>query len=235
MRRKDTIRNGAMLVSPAEVDAVLLLYPDVEQAATFPVPDAKFGESVASVVVPRAGISIDLRRLKWFLSTHLAAHKVPQRIVVAESIPAVASHDMACALGLNAATPSAGIWAMQSGIGEPLFVVGASGDSFIETARPVFGIRAPDLAQLPPPHTVEHVAAECVVAMRRAQPEGPYALGATDASRDVAFEMARQIEQTGERVDFVALFKSDGLQTKLPYDRRHSWTGRTIDVSLARV
>jgi hypothetical protein len=241
LRRSDqpalSIQNGALDVSPVEVDEVLLSHPDVDQAMTFPVPDVKFGESVAAAVVLRPGASIRPRDLKWFAFMHLASYKIPQRIFVMDSIPGVARRGLARVLGLRASQGNAAVVPIRiDGAGAPLFVVGAADDFRSALDRPVFGIREPDLAHLPPPHTVEHVAAECVHALRRFQAEGPYALGATDASRGVALEMARQLEQAGERVDFVALFGPDQKgRSKLRYDRRHSWPGRTVYVGFASV
>ena len=98
---------------------------------------------------------------------------------------------MARVLGLHSSDLSAHVWRIKNGVGAALFIVGASEDFQADSRRPIFGIREPDVAQIPPPHTVEHVAAECIHAIRRLQPEGPYALGATNTRRDVALEMTR--------------------------------------------
>ena len=213
-----------MQVSAPEVDGVLLLHPDVDQAVTFPLPDAKFGESVAAAVVLRAGASLRARDLKWFAFTHLGSHKIPQRIFFLSAIPKVARRALSHVLGLMESMGSARIRVLREhGIGRPLFLLGCG---CVITRRPVFEIREPDLAHLPPPHTIEHVAAECIHALRRFQPEGPYALGASDARREVVFEIARQLEQAGERIESVALFKSEGEEPppSIPYDRPHTWT-----------
>ena len=231
-----SIRNGTLKVSPVEVDQTLLLHPDVDEAVTFPVPDAKFGESVAAAIVLRKGASIRSRDLKWFAFTHLPSHKIPQRLLVLDAIPRVARDALARALGLTATARPASVYVIQThGDGVPLFVVGAIPE--VRSSRPIFRICEPDLSTIPQPHTVEHVAAECVHALRRFQPDGPYALGASHASRGIAIEMARQIEQTGDRIEFVALFKSEAEDARphLPYDRRHSWPGRTIDVGVAGI
>lgn len=231
------IQTGTMQVTPSEVDETLLLHPDVEDAATFPVADAKFDAVVGAVVVLRPGAFLRPRDLKWFVSTHLSCFKVPQRIVIADSIPAVPRRALAQALGLASSVCASSIFSIQEkGRGAPLYVVGASEGLRIRSERPVFGIREPEIAQLPPPHTLEHVAANCVHALRRFQADGPYALAASEASRAVAIEMARQLEQAAESVDFVALFKSSGVAgPRLPYDRRHSWAGRAVDAALVAV
>lgn len=240
VRFRDNVRpihTGALDVSPLEVEQALLLHPDVERAKVFPIPDLKFGELVAAAVVMRAGSQTRRRDLKWFVFTHLAAHKVPQRIVMLDSIPDVGRLALAQALGFNAAPEAAAVFAIQPhGSGRRLYVVGASPDLRVRSEGPLFGIREPALAHLAPPHTIEHVAAECVHALRRFQPEGPYALGAVTGSRSVALEMARQMEQASRQVDFVALIEGGSIsRPPLRHDRRHSWTGRTVRLDLAGV
>src|SRR5262249_8263262 len=101
VRRWDPIRYGTMCVSPFEVDQALLLHPDVAAAAAFPVPDGRFGETVAAAVVLRDGASVEPRDLKWFAFTHLATHKVPQRILFVDSIPKLARRKLAGVFGLG--------------------------------------------------------------------------------------------------------------------------------------
>jgi acyl-CoA synthetase (AMP-forming)/AMP-acid ligase II/thioesterase domain-containing protein len=72
--------------------------------------------------------------------------------------------------------------------------------------RPVLGIRVPFLEQEPPGRTIEQIAAACVEALRRYRPDGPYALAGWCGAGIVALEMARQLEQSGAPVSFVALF-----------------------------
>jgi acyl-CoA synthetase (AMP-forming)/AMP-acid ligase II/thioesterase domain-containing protein/acyl carrier protein len=72
--------------------------------------------------------------------------------------------------------------------------------------RDVLGIRYAGIERLPRPHTIEQIASECVARLRRHRPKGPYALGGWCASGLVALEMARQLEEDGEQVAFVALF-----------------------------
>ncbi len=54
-RKKDMIITGGFNVYPREVEDVLAAHPDVAAAAVIGVPDAKWGEAVKAVIVPRAG------------------------------------------------------------------------------------------------------------------------------------------------------------------------------------
>ena len=56
--------------------------------------------------------------------------------------------------------------------------------------------------------TVEEMAENYLAAVRKLQPHGPYSLGGYCFGGLVAFEMARILEQRGERVDLLALFSA---------------------------
>jgi hypothetical protein len=81
----------------------------------------------------------------------------------------------------------------------------------LDSIHPVVGITPPSLEHLPQPHTVEHVAAECVRMLRRYRPQGPYALAGWRADAVVALEMARLLEEEGEKVVFVAMLDASAL------------------------
>ena len=93
--------------------------------------------------------------------------------------------------------------------------------------RRVLGIRSTRLERLPAPHTIEQIASECVVRLRRHFPQGPYALGGWCAAGIIALEMGRQLEEDGERVAFVALFDArDAILPPMNQTRRvlvRSW------------
>lgn len=81
----------------------------------------------------------------------------------------------------------------------------------LDAHHPVIGITSPSLELMPLPRTIEHVAAECVRMLRRYRPHGPYALTGWRTEGLVAIEMARLLEEEGERVVFVALLDASGL------------------------
>lgn len=103
-----------------------------------------------------------------------------------------------------------------SGSGVPLFLVSPGMEARalakrLGPDRPLFGLRIPNLEHLPPPHTLERIAAECVRTLRRSRPSGAYALGGWCSAGVIALEIARQLEEAGERVAFVALFDARGV------------------------
>jgi hypothetical protein len=100
--------------------------------------------------------------------------------------------------------------------GVPLVLI-APGQAYLRLANrldaqnPVIGITAPDLEHLPGAHTIERVASECVRMLRRYRPFGPYALAGWHGHGVVALEMARLLEEEGDKVVFVAMLDAGEL------------------------
>ena len=84
-RIKDIINRGGEKISPAEIDDALLADPDVVDAASFGVPDAKYGEEVWAAVVLRG--DADAAAVQDFSRSRLAAFKVPKVIRIVPTIP----------------------------------------------------------------------------------------------------------------------------------------------------
>jgi fatty-acyl-CoA synthase len=86
-RKKEIIRSGSMSVSPSEVEAVLMTYPDVASAAVVGVPDDRWGEAVWAAVVPVKDRKLDEEALMKFARARLAKYKLPKIIRIVDSIP----------------------------------------------------------------------------------------------------------------------------------------------------
>jgi acyl-CoA synthetase (AMP-forming)/AMP-acid ligase II len=84
---KEQINRGGEKISPLEIDAVLLLHPAVAEAVTFAIPHEKLGEEVGAAVVLAEGIESDEGDLRAHVGVHLAAFKVPARILVVTEVP----------------------------------------------------------------------------------------------------------------------------------------------------
>ena len=80
-RIKDLIIRGGENIGCGQVEAALLLHPDVHEAAVYAVPDARLGEEVGATVHGAPGL--DVQALRAFLAGHLARFEVPRYIQLA--------------------------------------------------------------------------------------------------------------------------------------------------------
>ena len=89
-RIKDLIIRGGENIGCGQVEAALLLHPDVHEAAVYAVPDERLGEEVGATIY--AEPSLNVSDLKDFLGQHLARFEVPRYIRVSpEPLPRTAS------------------------------------------------------------------------------------------------------------------------------------------------
>jgi long-chain acyl-CoA synthetase len=90
-RRDHMIITGGLNVYPAEVENMIYSYPGVQETIVFAIPDSKRGQVLGAAVVARPGSQVSERELLVFLRANLANFKVPDRIVVRESLPRTSS------------------------------------------------------------------------------------------------------------------------------------------------
>ena len=89
-RIKDLIIRGGENIGCGQVEAALLMHPDVHEAAVYAVPDERLGEEVGATVYGAPGLDAD--GLRSFLEAHLARFEVPRYIsLVDEPLPRTAS------------------------------------------------------------------------------------------------------------------------------------------------
>ncbi len=115
-RIKDLIIRGGENIGCGQVEAALLMHPDVREAAVYAVPDERLGEEVGATVY--GSDSMDLDAVRGFLLEHLARFEVPRYLnKAAAPLPRTASgkifkrqlrDEAIAALGL-AAQPDGGI------------------------------------------------------------------------------------------------------------------------------
>jgi acyl-CoA synthetase (AMP-forming)/AMP-acid ligase II len=85
-RGASSINTGGEKVFPEEVEMVLKAHAAVFDAVVVGVADERFGQRVAAVIATRAGQPIDLDEVQAHCREHLAAYKVPRRIVVVDEV-----------------------------------------------------------------------------------------------------------------------------------------------------
>ena len=90
-RRDDMIITGGLNVYPAEVENMIYTYPGVQETIVFAIPDGKRGQVIGAAVVPRSGESIIEKELLAYLRGNLANFKVPDQVVIRESLPRTSS------------------------------------------------------------------------------------------------------------------------------------------------
>ena len=86
-RKNDLIVTGGENVYPSEVEDHLYADPDVQEAAVFGVPDARWVEKVVAAVVIKPGHPANEQALIERLKARLAPYKCPKQIHFTDSLP----------------------------------------------------------------------------------------------------------------------------------------------------
>jgi acyl-CoA synthetase (AMP-forming)/AMP-acid ligase II len=77
-RKDDMIIRGGENIAPAEIEAVLVSHPAIDEAAVVGVPDDEWGQRVAAFVVLRPGASASADDLSEWCRARLASFKKPE-------------------------------------------------------------------------------------------------------------------------------------------------------------
>jgi acyl-CoA synthetase (AMP-forming)/AMP-acid ligase II len=86
-RIKELINRGGEKIFPADVDAVLLSDPKVRDAASFGVPDAKYGEEIHAAIVLEPGQTASPDELRDHCARSLGAFEIPKTFVFVSELP----------------------------------------------------------------------------------------------------------------------------------------------------
>lgn len=86
-RVKDMVISGGENIYPAEVESVLYEHPAVAEVAVIGVPDERWGEAVAAIVVLKEGSTLTLDELRDFAGKSLARYKLPSRLHFVGALP----------------------------------------------------------------------------------------------------------------------------------------------------
>jgi fatty-acyl-CoA synthase len=91
-RAKDMIIRGGENVYPREIEEFLYTHPDVSDVQVYGVPDEKYGEQVAAVIIKkRPDSDLTDEGVKEFCREHIARYKVPYYVDFVEEYPMTAS------------------------------------------------------------------------------------------------------------------------------------------------
>jgi fatty-acyl-CoA synthase len=86
-RSKDMIIRGGENVYPREIEEFLHQHPDVADVQVVGVPDPRYGEEIAAVVIPREGATLGGQALREFCAGRIAHYKVPRHVLEVEEFP----------------------------------------------------------------------------------------------------------------------------------------------------
>ena len=89
-RIKDVIIRAGENISATEVEAVLEAHPAVRTAVAIGEPDDRLGERVCAVVAASGPFDLEACRA-WFAERGVARFKTPERVLVVDTIPLLAS------------------------------------------------------------------------------------------------------------------------------------------------
>ncbi len=86
-RRDDLIVSGGENVYPAEIEAVLMEHPSVDDAGVAGIPDADLGARVVAWVVVAPGAAHDIEALQRHCRSRLAGFKQPREFRCVDALP----------------------------------------------------------------------------------------------------------------------------------------------------
>jgi amino acid adenylation domain-containing protein len=151
------------------------------------------------------------------LATRLAARlNVPVRQIFETPTPFGLARF--CGADAPVRLPQCVIPVQPNGTRTPFFCVAPAGGSplcYLQLAiaiaddRPFLGFQSPGLLDsLEPLRSVPEIAAFHITQMKQVQPDGPYLIGGWSFGGTVAYEMARQLNASGDRIALLALLDS---------------------------
>jgi acyl-CoA synthetase (AMP-forming)/AMP-acid ligase II len=90
-RKKDIIISGGENISSLEVENILYLNPQIQEAAVIGIPDKQWGETVIALIVLKTGAPTTKEEIISHCRTHLAHFKCPKRIDFVDELPRTAT------------------------------------------------------------------------------------------------------------------------------------------------
>ncbi|QKV20178.1 class I adenylate-forming enzyme family protein [Oricola thermophila] len=86
-RKKDVIISGGENIYPREIEELLGHHPAIREVAVIGVPDEKWGEAVAALVVVNDGHSLSETDVIDYCRENLASYKKPRQVHFREALP----------------------------------------------------------------------------------------------------------------------------------------------------
>ncbi len=86
-RKKDMIKSGGENVASREVEEAIYTIAGVSEVAVIGIPDPKWVEAVAAVIVAKAGAELTEAGVIEACRERLAHFKVPKRVILVSALP----------------------------------------------------------------------------------------------------------------------------------------------------
>lgn len=86
-RLKEIVSRGGNKIAPQEIDDLLATHPDIAAALCAGVPDARLGEALHAVVVPRPGAALTAEAVRAWAAARIERFKLPDVITIAPELP----------------------------------------------------------------------------------------------------------------------------------------------------
>jgi acyl-CoA synthetase (AMP-forming)/AMP-acid ligase II len=86
-RKDDMIIRGGENIAPAEIEAVLMSHPAVDECAVIGVPSVEWGQTIKAFVVPRKSVKVTAEELSDHCRGRLASFKRPEAIEFIDELP----------------------------------------------------------------------------------------------------------------------------------------------------
>ena len=86
-RKDDMIIRGGENIAPAEIEAVLMSHPAIDEVAVIGVPSVEWGQVVKAFAVKRPGQDVSEKDLIDFCRKRMASFKAPESIVFIDALP----------------------------------------------------------------------------------------------------------------------------------------------------
>ncbi|WP_441620697.1 MULTISPECIES: long-chain-fatty-acid--CoA ligase [unclassified Cupriavidus] len=91
-RLKDVIKTGGEWVSSLQLEDILLKHPRIQEAAVIGIPDPRWSERPAAVIVPKPGTALDADAVRAYVKQFadagaISKFAIPQEVMFADSLP----------------------------------------------------------------------------------------------------------------------------------------------------
>ena len=95
-RAKDIVIRGGENIGCAEVEYAISEHPQVSEVSVYGIPEERLGEMLCSSIMLKAGSGLNSEQLTSFLSSRIAAFKIPERFYFQyEQLPRIATGKIA--------------------------------------------------------------------------------------------------------------------------------------------